>query len=83
MLNSIFSPQRYNFFCNYAKKREGTRMIFGTMDKGREDTRLTSRGNRRLFTRQREIKNSDTQSTSEFLCLGFRETLTLFSCWQE
>ena len=28
----------------------------------------------------RGIKNSDTQSISEFLCLGFRESLTSFSC---
>ena len=29
---------------------------------------------------RRGIKNSDTQSISEFLCLGFREALISFSC---
>ena len=76
-------PFGYPDWGNWRARREDTRMIFGTIDKERGDTRLTSRGNRRIFTRQRGIKNSDTQSTSEFLCLGFREALISFSCWQE
>ena len=30
---------------------ESTRMAFGIMEKGRRDTRLASRGNRRIFAR--------------------------------